>query len=656
MPTRFWVVVIFFGVVILEKMKKVIRTPYIFLFFLVLKVVTYYLLIDVNLLRNPFVLGTVLLYWILFSHFCQSAGKHKKKIFVGIYVFLSVIMFADTMYYNYYNQTASIQQIYQVSNVAKVPSSFVATLIPASFFIIWDIPFAIYYFKKYSMEFENGTRSRMAVSKRRMINIATVFVLMLIAIEPIRLVPVTKINTVGFCSYHVRDIFKVGYKATVRNFWEKEEVLQVVAKATEQTPAATDLTVDEAKLQGIGKGKNVLVIQLEAFQNFIINAKYNGQEITPNLNSLLGDNCIYFDNYYSIIGKGNTADAEFASMNSLYPVMDGECYRLYTKNTYNGLPWKLKDAGYSTYAFHGNEPVFWNRQAAYPYQGIDHFYSKENMNTDDIVGLGISDKSVFSQMIDTLSKEQNKFFGFGISLSSHHPYELDEELQKLKIKEEDEGSKFANYLQSVHYTDEAIGELIQKLKEKGLYENTILAFYGDHHGLNSTMDQNGLYVGRFLGYEYGYDEMMKVPCMIRVPGLGQSRKISTLGCQVDFFPTMAYLMDLEVEQPYVMGQNLMIAKHGFAAFTAYLFEGSFAYDDILFHVSREGIFDGSEAWNRKSHLEIDASKYEEQYNRALELKNASEQVLKQDLIDDYVHHEVVVPEEAEDDSESLSVE
>ncbi len=48
MPTRFWVVVIFFGVVILEKMKKVIRTPYIFLFFLVLKVVTYYLLIDVN--------------------------------------------------------------------------------------------------------------------------------------------------------------------------------------------------------------------------------------------------------------------------------------------------------------------------------------------------------------------------------------------------------------------------------------------------------------------------------------------------------------------------------------------------------------------------------------------------------------------------------
>ena len=126
------------------------------------------------------------------------------------------------------------------------------------------------------------------------------------------------------------------------------------------------------------------------------------------------------------------------------------------------------------------------------------------------------------------------------------------------------------------------------------------------------------------------------------------KTIHTLGCQVDFYPTMAYLLDMEIEQPYVMGQNLLVAEHGFAAFTAYLFEGSFAYDDILFQISREGEFEGSRAWDRKTGEEVDITGYEKQYERAIELKEASRQVLEQDLIGDYVSHHVVVEEENSD--------
>ena len=205
-----------------------------------------------------------------------------------------------------------------------------------------------------------------------------------------------------------------------------------------------------------------------------------------------------------------------------------------------------------------------------------------------------------------------------VSLTSHHPYELPEELCELEILPEDEGSKFANYLQSVHYTDKAIGEMISKLKKEGLYEDTVIAFYGDHHGLNCTMDDNDVYVGRYLDREYGYEEMLKIP-----------------GCQVDFLPTMAALMNLDLEQPYIMGQNLLTAEHGFAAFTAYLFDGSFAYDDVMFQISREGIFEGSSAWNRKTLKEVNIEDYYEQYNKAVSLKEASKQILEQDLIAKY---------------------
>ena len=59
-------------------------------------------------------------------------------------------MFADTMYYNYYNQTVSIRQLWQAKAVAAVPMSFLTTLIPASFLLFLDIPFVYRYFKKYT--------------------------------------------------------------------------------------------------------------------------------------------------------------------------------------------------------------------------------------------------------------------------------------------------------------------------------------------------------------------------------------------------------------------------------------------------------------------------------------------------------------------------
>ena len=54
---------------------------------------------------------------------------------------------------------------------------------------------------------------------------------------------------------------------------EEEEILEVVAENTQEEPKTP-------RYYQVGKGKNLIVIQLEAFQDFVINAYYNGQEIT----------------------------------------------------------------------------------------------------------------------------------------------------------------------------------------------------------------------------------------------------------------------------------------------------------------------------------------------------------------------------------------
>ena len=52
------------------------------------------------------------------------------------------------MYYNYYHQTVSIKQLWQLKNVSSVPESVVATLIPASIFLLIDIPLYMCYLKE----------------------------------------------------------------------------------------------------------------------------------------------------------------------------------------------------------------------------------------------------------------------------------------------------------------------------------------------------------------------------------------------------------------------------------------------------------------------------------------------------------------------------
>ena len=159
----------------------------------------------------------------------------------------------------------------------------------------------------------------------------------------------------------------------------------------------------------------------------------------------------------------------------MYPDIEREAYTLYEDNTFYGLPWLLRDEGYKTAAFHGYKGEFWNRENAYPGQGIEEFYSIEDLDQSDIIGMGVSDISLFNQSVEIMKEYEEPFFGFIITLTNHHPYLLPEELTTIDLLEEHEETKFGNYLQTVRYTDYAIGDLL-KLKEIGLYEDSIIVF------------------------------------------------------------------------------------------------------------------------------------------------------------------------------------
>lgn len=606
----------------MKRLKKFILSPYCISALFALKMMIYYALIDVNKMELVLIIISMAVWGLIFIFFGRCGLKRKRGIFLLVYSLLSLLMFADTMYYNYYNQTVSIRQLWQAKAVTAVPDSFIATLIPASFLLFIDIPFVYISFKRYSKRFSNikpvyHTELKIAFS------LVTVLIFTMIT-NPFSSAAVARVNSMEFFTSHVGDIYEVIANNLAKSEMDEEEILEVVSDniIEPQIP----------KYYQIGEGKNLVVIQLEAFQDFVINALYNGQEITPNLNRLIENDTIYFDQYFSNVGKGNTADAEFSSLNSLYPLIDGEIYRLYEDNVFNGLPWLMREQGYKAFAVHGYEGDFWNREAAYPYQGFEDYYSLEDLNQDEIFGMGISDKSMFSQLVSILKEQQEPYFSFVITLTNHHPFILDEEYRSLELLEEDVDTKFGDYLQTVRYTDEAIGQFISDLKEAGLYNNTVFALYGDHHGLNCNMEDVKESVSNFIGREYDYDEMLNVPMLIHIPDSNVKETIHTTGGHIDFLPTIANIMGLSLDNTLILGKDIVNSDEGFVAFTTYLFEGSFANNDVIFQMSREEVFEHSRAWRIGTNEEVDVMPYREEYEKALLLKKTSKEILEQDLM------------------------
>ncbi len=257
-------------------------------------------------------------------------------------------------------------------------------------------------------------------------------------------------------------------------------------------------TEKNGSLFGVAKGKNLIVIQIESLQNLVINETYNGQEITPNLNQIIKDNTIYFDHYYQQIGSGNTSDAEFATNHSICGTLASYTYKLYADNYFKGLPKLLEDQGYETAVYHAHEDrSFWNREKAYKSIGFDTYYGgiggmeKGQYNMTEWMGWGLTDSEFFEQSMQYLKKMTQPFYSFIITLSNHHPYQMLDKYQFIDLLPEDDGTIFGNYLNSAAYTDYSIGLLMQQLKEEGIYDNSIIAFYGDHMGLPKT--DEGIY-------------------------------------------------------------------------------------------------------------------------------------------------------------------
>ena len=590
---------------------------------LTLKILLFMNITKVKYNRPIVLLISILVILFFFTLIYLSNGKKKYRLGFCFYTIVSAIMFADIVYYTYFNTLPSIRMLKQMGQVTAVGDSVKTLLSIKNLLFLLDLPLTYIYSRRKRKTKNYNKYIRWGIPG----GIGLILVIILVILSKISLFgPVT--NQELF-TYHAKDIKKAIMKEDITN------TMTLTAKDIEELKLRTKLV--EGKYTGLGKGKNLIVIQVESLQNFVINHYYEGQEVTPNLNKLVKENgSLYFNNYYQLIGRGNTSDAEFVTHNSLYPSMEEPTYTQYVDNTFYGLPWILRDNGYTAWAFHGYEKEFWNRNNAYINQGFQRFISQDDYDLVETIGFGITDGEFFKQSMDYLKKldklDDNPFYAFMITLTSHNPFKMPEEYQILNIKAEHKDTLLGNYIQSVHYLDKALGEFIEELKKEGLYDESLLVIYGDHFAINSLNKDDQKMMTDYLGYTYDLDEMMKVPLIIHIPDLETNVTLNRVGSMLDFMPTILNIMGYENEKGLMFGRDLINYEgQNFVAPQTYALKGSIITDEILLEMSRDGVFENSRVYNIKTREILNPKDYIEEHERVIEEINKSDYILKTDF-------------------------
>ena len=104
------------------------------------------------------------------------------------------------------------------------------------------------------------------------------------------------------------------------------------------------------------------------------------------------------------------------------------------------------------------------------------------------------------------------------------------------------------YDHEIAHTDRHIGRLIDGLKERGLYDRTVIVITGDH---GEGFGEHGI---DLHGYHL-YSAQTRIPLIVRVPGLAPSVITTPVG-HVDILPTLANLAGA-AQSPQMMGRSLV---------------------------------------------------------------------------------------------------
>ncbi|MFD0960644.1 LTA synthase family protein [Paenibacillus chungangensis] len=565
---------------------------------------------------------------VVYSLIEWFASKRKLLYYLIANLLMTTILFAVIMYYKYYGVIVTYFALAQVNQVTAVKNSVFSLMDPYFLFIFTDIVIIAILMMRRKKTDEWKMLSMRKEHRGVILGVLSVsLMLCLFNVLPNRasMNEIVKAEQMGILNYEAYTLLSSKNTEQIDSNQITQERIQQIKKINESATAPI--------LQGTAEGKNLIIIQMESMQSFLVGLEVDGQEIMPNFSKLAKENH-YFKHFYQQVGQGNTSDAEFVVNTSFYIPPRGAATQMYAGKELPSLPKLLKEKGYDTTTFHTNVVEFWNRGELYKALGFDRYYDAEFFGEEDTVFFGASDEVLYKKTIDELDRmgESGKpFYAHVLSMTAHHPYTIPDDKHLMTLPERYEDTLVGDYLMAQHYADYALGAFIEDLKQRGIWDNSLILLYGDHLGLpiySLDRDDKELMQEIYGGKEYTYNDMINIPLVIVNPGQTEPQIFEQLGGQVDLLPTIANLMGLTLDNQIHFGQDLYNqSAYNILPQRYYLPTGSFLSSQELF-LSGSG-FDDGKHYPLTGDGNSQQETTEEEYTSALELLKLSDSYVNQ---------------------------
>ena len=350
------------------------------------------------------------------------------------------------------------------------------------------------------------------------------------------------------------------YEYTFRNFYvsflRKEKTNEEELRELEEI-YSKEVTKSKNSYTNKYKGKNIIFLQLEGIDNWLLN-----KNDTPTLYSML-NNSINFKNHYSFYtGGGSTFNSEFAVNTGFIVPLS------YNRNSYsfnkNSFPYSMrrlfKEQGYSVNAFHMNTGEFYSRTINYKNWGYDNYYGLIDMYKFDDSSYEL-DRTMFAnpEYVDLMFPEDTNFVDYIITYSTHMPFNnskgvckmlynldnIDKEVEFSQMSEEECARR------QTKETDYMVSLLLQELKTRGLYDNTVIVVFSDHY-LYTLEDQSIL-----SKYKNTKNNLINKTPFFIWSSKGERKDINQVTSQLNILPTVFNLMGIDYNPNYYIGVDAL---------------------------------------------------------------------------------------------------
>ena len=337
---------------------------------------------------------------------------------------------------------------------------------------------------------------------------------------------------------------------------------------------------------GIAKGANLVLIQVESLQQWVIGARVGGAEVTPFLNGLRS-RALYFPFVFDETGQGRSSDGEFAVLNSQHPLDRGAVAFRRPADRFVTLASTLHGQGYETFSAHGFEKGFWNRGVLHPRYGFERMIFRDELGPGETIGWGLADGVFFERMAKPLQEQQTPYFAFLITLGLHHPFDLFPDRHKVLDVGALKGTPLGNYVHAMHYFDASLASFLAQLERTGALANTVVALYGDHESGLAIDDALLSLAGEGRPGPSTFVRLRRIPFFVLLPGDRPGGEVGAVGGHVDIAPTLLSFLGV-APPPCFVGHVL----DGRSRAPAVLNDGSAVAGDRLFVAEGPAIPEG----------------------------------------------------------------